>query len=132
MKKIFLAIVVLMLAVTPAMAVGGGNNGGSPPGQTETYTQKPNIQPLPIKNNYGWGAGSASLSGVAGWGCASAFSVNKGSAFAVGSFATSNNNSFGMSHGNAGFLAGGLSAAAVFNYTNKITITQPRQGHGIR
>ncbi|HOO39805.1 MAG TPA: hypothetical protein PK653_00040 [Syntrophales bacterium] len=118
MKKIFLAIVVLMLAVTPAMAGGGGNNGGSPPGQTETYTQKPNI--------YGWGAGSASLSGVAGWGCASAFSVNKGSAFAVGSFATSNNSSFGMSHGNAGFLAGGLSAAAVFNYTNKITLTQPK------
>ncbi len=123
MKKIFLAIVVLMLAVTPAMAGGGGNNGGSPPGQTETYTQEQNI--------YGWGAGSASLSGVAGWGCASAFSVNKGSAFAVGSFATSNNNSFGMSHGNAGFLAGGLSAAATFNYTNRIVITQPKQ-HGHR
>ena len=109
MKKIFLAIVVLMLAVTPAMAGGVG----------------PQIQ----QNNAptdGWGAGSASLSGVAGWGCASAFSVNKGSAFAVGSFATSNNSSFGMSHGNAGFLAGGLSAAAVFNYTNKITLTQPK------
>ncbi len=115
MKKIFLAIVVLMLAVTPAFATGPVDG---PPGQTETYTQTQNV--------YGWGAGSASLSGVAGWGCSSAFSMNKGSAVAFGSFATSQNQSFGMSHGNAGFLAGGLSAAATFNYTNKITITQPK------
>jgi hypothetical protein len=120
MKKTIIIALAIVLFAVPAFAKGDGPSGpsSSPPGQTETYTQTQNV--------FGSGAASLSGSGVAGWGNSSAIATNSGSAFACGNFATSKNTSLMFSRGNAGGAALGLSAAGTFNYTNKITITQPK------
>jgi hypothetical protein len=91
MKRILIAVAMVVLFATSAFA------GGPSFGQQDVTTVN--------------GAASLSASGVAGWGCSTAYANNTGSAMAFGNYATSTNTSRGFALGNAGFAAGGASAA---------------------